>query len=390
MNVPFLELKPAYLELKEELDAAYHRVMDSGWYLLGTELESFEAEFAADCDAKRCVAVGSGLDALHLILRAYDIGAGDEVLVPSNTFIATWLAVSYAGAVPVPVEPDPHTFNLDPERIEAAITPRTKAIIPVHLYGQPADMDPIMAIARRHGLKVIEDNAQAQGARYKARRTGSLGDAAAHSFYPGKNLGAFADAGAVTTSDAALADRVRTLRNYGSKEKYYNEVKGFNSRMDELQAAFLRVKLRKLDAWNNRRRVLAARYLKELRNAAGLTLPFVPEWAEPVWHLFVVRHPKRDALQEQLAAAGVGTLIHYPVPPHLSGAYAGGKWRRGGFPIAENLADTVLSLPMGPHLAEEQVSHVIREVNRSLPALEERAGIQIPHFSPRCVAGKGA
>jgi dTDP-4-amino-4,6-dideoxygalactose transaminase len=390
MNVPFLELKPAYLELKEELDAAYHRVMDSGWYLLGTELESFEAEFAADCDAKHCVAVGSGLDALHLILRAYDLGAGDEVLVPSNTFIATWLAVSYAGAVPVPVEPDPYTFNLDPERIEAAITPRTRAIIPVHLYGQPADMDPIMAIARRHGLKVIEDNAQAQGARYKARRTGSLGDAAAHSFYPGKNLGAFADAGAVTTSDAALADRVRTLRNYGSKEKYYNEVKGFNSRMDELQAAFLRVKLRTLDAWNNRRRVLAARYLKELRNAAGLTLPFVPEWAEPVWHLFVVRHPKRDALQEQLAAAGIDTLIHYPVPPHRSGAYADGKWRRGGFPIAKNLADTVLSLPMGPHLAEAQVNHVIREVNRSLPAWEERAGIRIPRFSLRRVAGKGA
>jgi dTDP-4-amino-4,6-dideoxygalactose transaminase len=390
MNVPFLELKPAYLELKEELDAAYHRVMDSGWYLLGTELESFEAEFAAYCDAKRCVAVGSGLDALHLILRAYDIGAGDEVLVPSNTFIATWLAVSYSGAEPVPVEPDPLTCNIDPERIEAAITPRTRAIIPVHLYGQPADMDPIMAIARRHGLKVIEDNAQAQGARYKGRRTGSLGDAAAHSFYPGKNLGAFADAGAVTTSDAALADRVRSLRNYGSREKYYHEVKGFNSRVDELQAAFLRAKLKKLDVWNNRRQAVAAHYLREVHDSAGLILPFVPEWAEPVWHLFVVQHHKRDALQEQLAAAGVGTLIHYPVPPHRSGAYAGGKWRRGGFPIAENLADTVLSLPMGPHLAGAQVSHVIREVNRSLPALEKRAGIRIPRFSLSRVAGKGA
>jgi dTDP-4-amino-4,6-dideoxygalactose transaminase len=390
MNVPFLELKPAYLEFKEELDAAYHRVMDSGWYLLGTELESFEAEFAAYGEAEHCVAVGSGLDALHLILRAYDIGAGDEVLVPSNTFIATWLAVSYAGAVPVPVEPDPNTFNLDPERIAAAITPRTRAIIPVHLYGQPADMDPILAIARRHGLKVIEDNAQAQGARYKARRTGSLGDAAAHSFYPGKNLGAFADAGAVTTSDAALADRVRALRNYGSREKYYNEVKGFNSRMDELQAAFLRVKLGKLDDWNHRRRALAARYLKELSDVAGLTLPIVPEWAEPVWHLFVVRHCQRNALQAKLAAAGVGTLIHYPVPPHQSGAYAGGKWRRNAFPIAENLADTVLSLPMGPHLAEEQASHVIREMNRSLPALAERNGRQISRLSSRHVAGKGA
>ena len=390
MNVPFLELKTTYLELKEELDAAYHRVMDSGWYLLGAELELFEGEFAAYCDAKHCMAVGSGLDALHLILRAYDIGAGDEVLVPSNTFIATWLAVSHAGALPVPVEPDPNTFNLDPERIEAAITPRTRAIIPVHLYGQPADMDPIMAIARRHGLKVIEDNAQAQGARYKTRRTGSLGDAAAHSFYPGKNLGAFADAGAVTTSDAELANRIRILRNYGSKEKYHNEVKGFNSRMDELQAAFLRTKLKQLDAWNNRRRTLAARYLKELRKVAGLALPFVPEWAEPVWHLFVVRHSQRNALQAKLAAAGIGTLIHYPAPPHCSGAYAGGKWRRGAFPIAENLADTVLSLPMGPHLAEEQVSHVIREINRSLPALEEQAGIQISRFSLRRVAGKSA
>ncbi len=390
MNVPFLELKPAYLELKEELDAAYHRVMDSGWYLLGAELESFEAEFAAYCDAKHCVAVGSGLDALHLILRAYDIGAGDEVLVPSNTFIATWLAVSYAGAEPVPVEPDPLTCNIDPERIEAAITPRTRAIIPVHLYGQPADMDLIVAIARRHGLKVIEDNAQAQGARYKGRRTGSLGDAAAHSFYPGKNLGAFADAGAVTTSDAELADRIRLLRNYGSREKYYNEVKGFNSRVDELQAAFLRAKLKKLDAWNSRRQAVAARYLRELHDSAGLILPFVPEWAEPVWHLIVVQHPKRDALREKLAGTGIGTLIHYPLPPHLSGAYAGEKWRWGAFPVAENLADTVLSLPMGPHLAEEQVSHVIRETNRSLTALEERTGIQISCPSPCHIAGKGA
>ena len=217
MKIPFLELKPAYDELRDELDAAYHRVMDSGWYLLGNELESFETEFARYCEAKHCIAVGNGLDALHLILRAYEIGAGDEVIVPANTFIATWLAVSYAGATPVPVEPDLKTFNLDPQRIEAAITPKTKAIMPVHLYGQPADMDPIMSIARERGLKVIEDSAQAQGARYKGRRTGSLGHAAGHSFYPGKNLGAFSDAGAVTTDDAKLADRIRTLRNYGSK-----------------------------------------------------------------------------------------------------------------------------------------------------------------------------
>ncbi|MFZ1072540.1 MAG: DegT/DnrJ/EryC1/StrS family aminotransferase [Verrucomicrobiia bacterium] len=359
MNVPFLELKPTYDELRGEFDAAYHRVMDSGWYLLGTELESFETAFAGYCEAKHCIAVGNGLDALHLILRAYDIGPGNEVIVPTNTFIATWLAVSYSGARPVPVEPDARTFNLDPGRIEAAITPRTKAIMPVHLYGQPADMDPIMNLAGKHGLKVIEDSAQAQGARYKGRRTGSLGHAAGHSFYPGKNLGAFSDAGAVTTNDTQLADRVRTLRNYGSKKKYYNEVKGFNSRLDELQAAFLQVKLSKLDEWNERRRAIAARYLAGLSGSPELTLPFVPEWAEPVWHLFVVRHPKRDELQRKLTAAGIGTLVHYPVPPHLSGAYADGQWRRGNFPIAEALSDTVLSLPIGPHLTTESVRSLL-------------------------------
>jgi dTDP-4-amino-4,6-dideoxygalactose transaminase len=361
MKIPFLELKPTYDELRTECDAAYHRVMDSGYYLLGKELEAFEAEFATYCEAKHCVAVGNGLDALHLILRAYDIGAGDEVIVPTNTFIATWLAVSYAGATPVPVEPDRRTYNLDPAAIEAAITPRTKAIMPVHLYGQPADMDPINAIARKHGLKVIEDSAQAQGARYKGRRTGSLGDSAAHSFYPGKNLGAFSDAGAVTTNDPVLADRVRTLRNYGSKKKYFHDEAGFNSRVDELQAAFLRAKLRKLDEWNKRRQTVAACYLKELGAAKSLTLPFVPDWAEPVWHLFVVRHAKRDVLQQKLADGGVGSLIHYPVPAHLAGAYADRKFTRGSFPISEELADTVLSLPIGPHLEQAQASEVIKQ-----------------------------
>ena len=365
MKAPFLELKPAYDELRDELDAAYHRVMDSGWYLLGNEIESFEAGFAEYCEARHCVAVGNGLDALHLILRAYNIGAGDEVIVPTNTFIATWLAVSYAGATPVPVEPDLKTFNLDSKRVEAAITPKTKAIMPVHLYGQPADMDPIIHIARKHGLKVVEDNAQAQGARYKGRRTGSLGDAAGNSFYPGKNLGAFSDAGAVTTNDAQLADRVRTLRNYGSKEKYYYEVKGFNSRLDELQAAFLQVKLEKLDAWNARRRNVAALYLAELDKLPSLTLPLVPEWAEPVWHLFVVRHAKRDALQQNLAAADVGTSIHYPVPPHLSEAYADEKWPRGKFPITESMANSVLSLPIGPHLSREQADLVVEALCRT-------------------------
>jgi dTDP-4-amino-4,6-dideoxygalactose transaminase len=378
MNVPFLDLRAAYLELKPEFDAAYRRVMDSGWYLLGKELEAFEAEFAAYLGAKYCVGVGNGLDALHLILRGYAIGVGDEVIVPSNTYIATWLAVSYAGAIPVPVEPDPATYNLDPRRVEAAITSRTRAIMPVHLYGQPADMDPIMELAERRGLKVIEDNAQAQGALYKGRRTGALGHAAGNSFYPGKNFGAFSDAGAVTTNDAALAERIRSLRNYGSRQKYFNEYKGINSRLDELQAAFLRVKLGKLDEWNDRRRALAARYRVALAGVPGLVLPFVPEWAEPVWHLFVVRHANRDGLQQALTEAGIGTLIHYPVPPHLSGAYADGNWRPGAFPVAEALATSVLSLPMGPHLREDQADQVVRKTAEVLKRLAEDVNNETP------------
>jgi dTDP-4-amino-4,6-dideoxygalactose transaminase len=265
----------------------------------------------------------------------------------------------------VPVEPDPRTFNLDPARIEAAITPRTRAIMPVHLYGQPADMDPIMEIARKDGLKVLEDNAQAHGALYKGRRTGGLSDAAGNSFYPGKNLGAFGDAGAVTTNDPELADRLRTLRNYGSKKKYYNEIKGYNSRLDEMQAAFLRVKLRHLDEWNDRRRAIARRYQQEFAGASSLTLPFVPSWADAVWHLYVVRHPQRDQLQQKLSAAGIGTLIHYPVPAHLSGAYAEANLPPGAFPLAEQLAQSVLSLPIGPHLTPDQASRVITEVRRA-------------------------
>ncbi len=353
MKVPFLDLRAPYLELEEELDAAYRRVMGSGWYVLGREVEAFEEEFAAYCEAEHCVGVANGLDALHLILRACGIGEGDEVIVPSNTYIATWLAVSYAGATPVPVEPDEGTYNLDPELIEAAITPRTRAVIAVHLYGQPAEMDAINEVAGRHGLKVIEDAAQAHGARYKGRRAGSLGDAAGFSFYPGKNLGAFGDGGAVVTDDAELADRVRVLRNYGSRVKYHNEVKGFNSRLDELQAALLRVKLAKLDEWNARRQTVAARYLEALGEESDLTLPSVPGWAEPVWHLFVVRHPEREALQRHLADMGIGTLVHYPVPPHLSEAYAGEGWLPEDFPVAEALAGDVLSLPMGPHLEPE-------------------------------------
>jgi len=361
--VPFLDFVGPYEELKPELDAAYERVMRSAWYILGQECEEFEQEFAAYCGSKYCVGVGNGLEALHLLLRAFGIGKGDEVIVPSNTYIATWLAVSYAEATVSPVECDLRTYNLDPERLEAAITPRTKAIMPVHLYGQPADMDPIMTIAARHDLKVIEDSAQAQGAWYKGRRTGALGHAAGHSFYPGKNLGAYGDGGAITTDDANIADRVRTLRNYGSRKKYYNEVKGYNSRLDELQAALLRVKLKYLDAWNQRRVAIAKRFLQELKPVNGLVLPYVPSSMNPVWHLFVVRHPRRDVLQQKLTAAGIGTLIHYPVPAHLSGAYAGIGWKRGSFPIAEASADAVLSLPIGPHLTSGQTDLVIAAVN---------------------------
>lgn len=362
MRIPFLELRPTYLELKDELDAAWRRVMDSGWYLLNSELESFEQEYAAYCGAKHCVGVGSGFDALHLALRALEISPGDEVIVPSNTFIATWLAVTFAGAAPVPVEPDPKTFNLDPGRVAAAITPHTRAIIPVHLYGQPADMDPIIAIAEKHGLKVLEDAAQAQGARYKGRGVGSLGHAAAHSFYPSKNLGAFSDGGAITTDDAALADKLRALRNYGSKSKHYHERLGINSRLDELQAAFLRVKLATLNEWNSRRKAIARYYLDQLQGLPELTLPFVPTDIEPVWHLFVVRHPRRDQLQRHLTEAGIGTLIHYPVPPHLSGAYSDSRQCQGAYPIAEEQSRTVLSLPIGPHLNREAQNHVIASI----------------------------
>jgi len=342
---------------------------------MGNELEAFESEFAAYCGVNYCIGVGNGLDALHLILRGYGIGQGDEVIVPSNTYIATWLAVSYAGATPVPVEPDPKTYNLDPNRIESALTPRTKAIMPVHLYGQPADMDPIMEIAHKHGLKVFEDAAQSQGARYKGRRSGSLGNSAGFSFYPGKNLGAFSDAGAVTTNDPDLAERVRMLRNYGSKKKYFNDFKGFNSRLDELQAAFLRVKLKKLDEWNDRRCKIAALYNSQLSTLnSQLVLPFVPVWAEPVWHLFVIRHSRRDALQEQLTEAGIGTLIHYPVPPHRSGAYADQKIPRHGLPVAETASETVLSLPMGPHLTNDQVSFVVKRLVQISSELDDSGG----------------
>jgi dTDP-3-amino-3,4,6-trideoxy-alpha-D-glucose transaminase len=360
--IPFLDMKSGYTELKPELDAAYARVMESGWFVLGKEVEAFEQEYAAFCGARHCVGLGNGLEALELTLRAWDLGAGDEVIVPSNTYIATWLAVSAVGATVVPVEPTPAGSNIDPDRIAAAITPRTRAIMPVHLYGEPADMDAIMALAEKHGFKVIEDVAQAQGAKVRGRRTGSLGNAGAHSFFPTKNIGAFGDGGAVTTDDAKVADRLRVLRNYGSKVKYVNIERGYNSRLDELQAAFLRVKLKKLDEWNERRRVLAARYADRLAGIPGLGLPRAPQWAEPVWHLYVVRTERRVGLMEALNAAGIGSLVHYPIPPHLQQAYADLGLSKGAFPLAEVLADTVLSLPMGPHVSLEAVDEIAAAV----------------------------
>ncbi len=365
LSVPFLDLAAPYEELRSGIDEAVQRVLSGGWYLLGGELRAFEEEYAAFCGARECIGVGNGLDALHLILRAMDIGPGDEVIVPSNTFIASWLAVSQTGATPVPVEPDPRTYNLDPARIEAAVTGRTRAIMAVHLYGQPADMDAIGQVAARHGLRVVEDAAQAQGARCRGRRAGALGDAAAWSFYPGKNLGALGDAGAVTTDDPELAERIRVLRNYGSRVKYVHEVEGVNSRLDEIQAAVLRVKLGRLDEWNARRRAVAEVYGAALADS-GVVLPHVPEWAEPVWHLYVVRVSRRDALQRALAEQGIGTLVHYPTPPHLQGAYRSLGMGPGTFPVSEEIHREVLSLPIGPHLAVEDARFVADAVRAAL------------------------
>lgn len=357
MAVPFLDISAAHEELRTGLDAAYNRVMGSSKFILGSEVASFEQEFAAFCSAQSCVGVGNGLDAIHLILRALEIGPGDEVLVPSNTFIATWLAVTQTGATPVAVEPLPATHNIDPQAIERAITSRTRAIIPVHLYGQPADMTPISEIARRHGIKVIEDAAQAHGALYDLRRTGTLGDAAAFSFYPGKNLGALGDGGAVITNDEELAQRVRQIANYGSKEKYIHDVAGYNSRLDELQAAFLRTKLAVLDEWNARRHRLAQHYMTRLRDA-DLVLPAVISAAQPVWHLFVVRVKERERIIRSFGEAGVGVQIHYPIPPLRSGAYKTRTEARQSCPIADTLSQEVLSLPIGPHMTLAQADLV--------------------------------
>jgi dTDP-4-amino-4,6-dideoxygalactose transaminase len=361
VQIPFLDLGPTYSDNAVEIDAALLRVARSGRFLLGEELDSFEAEFARYCGVKHCAGVANGLDALSLALRAIGVGPGDEVIVPSLTFIATWLAVTQCGATPVPVEPKLETYNLDATRIEAAVTGRTRAIIAVHLYGQPADMDAINAIAASYGLYVLEDAAQAHGALYNGRRTGSLGQAAAWSFYPGKNLGAMGDGGAVTSNDAHIDDKVRVLRNYGSRQKYRHAEKGVNSRLDDIQAAVLSAKLKRLDLATNERRAVAARLLDELAGTS-LVLPYVPEFTQPAWHLFVVRHPERDMLQEHLTRSGIHTLIHYPVPCHLQSAYADLGFQEGSFPITERLQAEVLSLPIWPGITEEQIDVVVRSI----------------------------
>jgi len=365
MNVPFLDLQAPYIELRKEIDCAIKRVLESGWYILGEEVDSFEREYAEYCEAQHCVGVASGLDALHLALLAFGVGPGDEVIVPSNTYIATWLAVTHCGAKPVPVEPNELTYNIDPSCIEAAITQRTRVILSVHLYGQPADLDPILYVARKHGLKVLEDGAQSHGARYKGRRLGAHSDAVAWSFYPGKNLGAFGDGGAITTNDPEIVERIRVLRNYGSRIKYVNDVPGFNSRLDSIQAAVLRVKLQNLDRWNEVRRTVAAQYLSSLSDI-GLTIPYVPDWAESVWHLFVVRSRGRDHLQQCLKQVGIDTLIHYPIPPHLQKAYTDLGYAKGSFPISERIHEQVLSLPIGPHFSVDQIQFVVDKLREIL------------------------
>ncbi len=363
--IAYSDLCPIHDQIRMELDEAYRRVMDSGWFIMGNELEQFEKEFAAYCGTKYCIGVGNGLDALHIILRAYGIGAGDEVLVPANTFIATALAVSYAGATPVFVDCDENTYNMDPGLVEDKITARTKAVIAVHLYGRVADVRALRELADRYGLKLIEDAAQAHGAQLSGNRVGSLGDAAGFSFYPGKNLGALGDAGAITTSDEVLAERIYTLRNYGSREKYHHELQGFNSRLDELQAAFLRVKLKHLDEWTKERRRIADYYLKKL-DADKMRLPFTETEQNNVWHIFPVMVKDKQTVQDYLSQNNIQTLNHYPIPVHLQGAYKGTGYTAGMFPVAEKYAQEEVSLPLWVGMSQEEIERVVSYVNEAV------------------------
>lgn len=363
MKVPFVSFEPMHTEIRTELDNAYKRVMDSNYFIQGSECHAFEEEFAKYCGVKYCVGVGNGLDALYLVLRALDIQAGDEVIVPSNTYIATALAVSYTGAKPVFVEPNLDSYNINPEMIEEKITINTKAIIAVHLQGRMADMDPILEIAKKHNLFVLEDAAQAHGATYKGHKAGSMGDAAGFSFYPGKNLGALGDGGCIVTNRKDIADKVRALGNYGSDYKYHHIYKGTNSRLDEMQSAFLRVKLPYLDKWNAYRRKIAKRYLEEIRNPL-ITLPVKStEEFEHIYHVFVIRCEQRDRLEAYLAEKGIGTVKHYPIPMHLQEAYKDLGIGKGELPIAENISSTVLSIPMYYGMTEDEIQYVINALN---------------------------
>ena len=360
-KVPFVDLSAQYQAIKEEVDSAIAGVLKSTAFITGPDLRKFEEEFAEYCGVKYAVGVDSGTSALELILRAYGIGAGDEVIIPANTFIATALAVSFTRATPVLVDANPTTYNIDVEKIEAAITPKTRALLPVHLYGQPADMDAILEIGRRHSLLVFEDACQAHGARYKGKRCGALGEAAAFSFYPAKNLGCYGDGGAITTNDPQIADKLHKLREYGQTEKYIHAEIGYNHRLDTLQAAVLRVKLKYLDVWNQARREHAALYSQLLADS-GIGIPVVPDYAEPVWHLYVVQVQGRDQLRQKLTEKGVYTGIHYPIPIHLQEAYRSLGYQKGDFPVTEQTAEHILSLPMYPELTDEMITYVVEEL----------------------------
>ncbi len=363
MKIPFVSFEKMHGEIKEEMLQAFQNVYESNWFIQGKQVELFEQEFAGYCGTKYCVGCGNGLDALFLTLKAYGVGEGDEVIVPSNTYIATALAVSYVGATPVFVEPELALYNINPDRIKEKITPRTKAIMAVHLYGQPAKMDEIKAVAREYGLKVIEDSAQAHGATYKGVKTGGLGDAAGFSFYPGKNLGALGDAGAMVTNDKELADKVRALGNYGSDYKYHHIYKGNNSRLDEMQAAFLRVKLKYLDKWNADRNKTAARYLEGISNPQ-VELPVTCKDMTHVYHVFAIRCERREALEAYLNENGIGTNKHYPIPMHLQGAYKELGFEKGDFPLAEEISETQLSIPMYYGMTEDEIGYIIDKINQ--------------------------
>lgn len=361
-NIPFFSFDATTESIRAEIKQAFDDFLESQWYILGNKLSEFESAYASFNNTTHCIGVANGLDALHIALKALNIGPGDEVIVPTNTFIATWLAVSYAGATIIPVEPDEATYNIDPNKIEAAITGKTKAIIPVHLYGQPCEMDKIMAIAAKHNLAVVEDNAQAHAAIYKGQLTGSFGDINATSFYPTKNFGALGDAGALTTNNTELDKKARLLRNYGSSEKYHHEIVGLNSRLDEVQAAFLTVKLKYLAQWTAERQQIAKTYNDQLAGINNLIIPVTAEGASHVYHLYVIRTTRRNELQSFLKTKGVATAIHYPIPAHLQKAYDPLGYKQGDFPIAEELAATSLSLPMNPGMAIDDVQYICSTV----------------------------